>query len=197
MNVALKTCGILGMAILYSVTNAQTTSGVPFPSEAFGTKAVFELEVSSSSVLKLGPSNITTVSAFVTIITKGLLGYSQGLEVRFFTKPLSEVLVTDSINDRANKFTASDHATLILFLGKDKQVEQVNLSYVIPGTTVARTVAWKPEELEKYFSNCTFDGKRLILKSKGSYSDKESERERITLSWNVDLDLPVFSEVKK
>jgi hypothetical protein len=46
--------------------------------------------------------------------------------------------------------------------------------------------------LKKYFSNYRFDGKRLSFKSKGSYSDTESGKEKLRLSWNVDFDLPVF-----
>jgi hypothetical protein len=81
-------------------------------------------------------------------------------------------------------------------LDKDNKVWQANLSYVIPGTTVARTVAWKPEELKKYFSNYQFDGKSLILKSKGSYSEQESGKEKMRLSWDVDFNLSVFHPVK-
>jgi hypothetical protein len=54
----------------------------------------------------------------------------------------------------------------------------------------------RPEELKKYFSNYHFDGKRLMLKSKGSYSEQESGKEKMRLSWNVDLNLPVFHPVK-
>jgi len=86
---------------------------------------------------------------------------------------------------------------LVLFIGKDKKIWQANLSYVVPGTTVARTVAWKPDELKKYFFDYSFDGKRLVLKSKGGYSDSESSREKLRLSWDVDLDLPVVREVKR
>jgi hypothetical protein len=59
-----------------------------------------------------------------------------------------------------------------------------------------RTVAWKPEEVKKYFSNYQFDGKRLILKSKGSFSEQQSGKEKMRLSWNVDFNLPVFHPVK-
>ena len=70
----------------------------------------------------------------------------------------------------------------------------MNLSYVIPGTTVARTVAWKTDELQQ-FSNYKFDGKRLLLKSKGIYNEAGSE-ERLKLSWDVDINLPVFERTK-
>ena len=83
----------------------------------------------------------------------------------------------------------------VLYLDKQSKVGQVNLGYVVPGTTVARTVAWKPDDLAR-FSTYKFDGERLLLKSRGTYSEDEPE-ERLTLSWNVDFDLPVFERPKK
>jgi len=100
------------------------------------------------------------------------------------------------LKNGARELKKSDYAALVLFLDKDNKVWQANLSYVIPGTTVARTVAWKPEELKKYFSDYQFDGKRLTLKSTGSYSETESGKEKLRLSWNVDFNLPVFGSVK-
>ena len=79
----------------------------------------------------------------------------------------------------------------MLFLDKGNKVEQVNLSYVIPGTTVARTVAWTPAELAKEFSNYQFAGKRLRLKSKGTFNESNDKRESLKLSRDVDINLPV------
>src|SRR5262245_56140359 len=94
----------------------------------------------------------------------------------------------------ARELRKSTHATLLLYLSKDRKVSQVNLSYVIPGTTVARTVAWRPEELAQ-FSHYRFDGRRLVLRSEGLYKDPGPE-ERLTIRWDVDLDLPVFDPPK-
>jgi len=58
-------------------------------------------------------------------------------------------------------------------------------------------VAWKPDELKKYFSDYQFDGKRLQLKSKGTYSEIDSEQKTMSLAWDVDIDLPVFDRRKK
>jgi len=92
--------------------------------------------------------------------------------------------------------TKRDYAAFVLFLDKANKLWQANLSYVIPGITVARTVAWKPDELKKCFSSYQFDGKRLTLKSKGSYSDMESGKENLRLAWNVDFNLPVFHSTR-
>jgi hypothetical protein len=148
--------------------------------------------VDDSTVLRVGASKIVTQSALVTLVHGLIPGNSDGLEIQFFTKPITEAGIADVLKNGAKELKKSDYAALVLFLDKDNRVWQANLSYVIPGTTVARTVAWKPEELKKFFSDYKFDGKRLSLKSNGSYSDTESRKEKLRLSWNVDFDLPVF-----
>ena len=195
MNVTSKKWGVLVVAACWVMTAARADSDVPFRSRDFQTKAVFELVVSNSSVLRPGASRIVTESAFVTLAHGLIPGNSDGLEIQFFIKPLTEAGKADILKNTAKELKKSDYAALVLFLDKKNKVWQANLSYVIPGTTVVRTVAWKPEELKKYFSDYKFDGKRLVLKSKGSYS--ESGKEEMKLSWNVDLDLPVFGEVKR
>jgi hypothetical protein len=162
----------------------------------FKTRAVFELVVNDSSVLKGGPSRIVTQSAFVARAHRLSPGNSEGLEIQFFTKPITAPAMADILKNGAKELRKSDYAALILFFDKDNKIWQANLSYVIPGTTVARTVAWKPEELKKYFSNYQYDGKRLLLKSNGSYIELESAKEKLRLSWTVDFDLPVFPSVK-
>ena len=184
----------VALAALCCVVNAPGAySDALVRPQDFRTKAVFELEVSGSKVLKSGASKIVTESAFVTL-THTLLGNSDGLEIQFFTKPITEAARTDILENGARELKRSDFAALVLFLDKNRQVWQVNLSYVVPGTTVGRTVAWKPEDLRQ-FSSYKFDGKRLLLKSKGLYS--ESGEERMKLSWEMDLDLPVFEPIKK
>jgi hypothetical protein len=123
-------------------------------------------------------------------------GNSEGLEIQFFTKPITEAAIADILKNRAKELKKRDYAAFVLFLDKANKLWQANLSYVIPGITVARTVAWKPDELKKYFSSYQFDGKRLTLKSKGSYSDMESGKENLRLAWNVDFNLPVFHSTR-
>jgi hypothetical protein len=197
MNVSLKTWPyLLGISICFIASDVRSQSGAHFSSQDFKTKSVFELVVNDSGVLKAGASKIVTQSAFITLVHGLIPGNSEGLEIQFFTKPITEATMADIFKNGAKELKKSDYAALVLFLDKDKKIWQANLSYVIPGTTVARTVAWKPEELKKYFSNYKFDGKRLILKSNGSYSEAESGKEKMRLSWNVDFNLPVFQSVK-
>src|SRR5206468_12093620 len=124
-------------------------------------------------------------------------GNSDGLEIMFFTKPVTESALPDIMTNDAKELRRSSHAALVLYLDKDHKVSQANLSYVVPGTTVARTVAWKPDELKRYFSNLHFEGGRVRLKSTGNFSESEAGQEVMKLSWNVDLDLPVKREVNR
>ena len=187
---------LLAVAVCFAATHVGAQSSAPFSSQDFKTKSVFELVVSDSSALKAGASRIVTQSAFVTLVHGLIPGNSEGLEVQFFTKPITEAAMADILKNGASELKKSNYAALVLFLDKDNKIWQANLSYVIPGTTVARTVAWRPEELKKYFSNYRFDGKRLVLKSDGSYSDTESGKEKLRISWSVDFDLPVSHSPK-
>jgi hypothetical protein len=197
MNVRLKErlrLPVIVICLIGSYGGAQSDSHPR--AQDFKTKGVFELVVNDSSVLRRGPSRIVTQSAFVTRAHGLIPGNSEGLEIQFFTKPITETAAADLLRSGAQELKKSDYAALVLFLDKNSKIWQANLSYVIPGTTVARTVAWKPEELKKYFSNYQYDGQRLLLKSNGNYSETESGKEKIWLSWNVDLNLPVFPSVK-
>ena len=182
---------VVALVISLIASDAAAQSGGKFNAQDFKTRSVFELMVDDSTVLRIGASRIVTQSAWVTLVHGLIPGNSDGLEIQFFTKPITYADIA-LLKDGAKELKKSDYAALVLFLDKDNRVWQANLSYVIPGTTVARTVAWKPEELKKFFSDYRFDGKRLSLKSKGSYSDTESAKEKLRLSWNLDFDLPVF-----
>ena len=187
---------LLSLAICFIASQVGAQSGARFNARDFNTRSVFELVVNDSSVLKAGASKIVTQSAFVTLAHGLIPGNSEGLEIQFFTKPITEAAIADILKNRAKELKKSDYAAFVLFLDKANKLWQANLSYVIPGITVARTVAWKPDELKKYFSNYQFDGKRLTLKSKGSYSDMESAKENLRLAWNVDFNLPVFHSIQ-
>ena len=186
----------VGIGIWLIASHVWAQSDVRLSPQDFKTKAEFELVVNDSSVLKAGASRIVTQSAVVTLAHGLIPGNSEGLEIQFFIKPITEAAVTDILKNGAKELKRTDYAALVLFLGKDNRVWQANLSYVVPGTTVARTVAWKPEELKKYFSTYQFNGKRFVLKSNGSYSETESGKEKMRLSWNVDFNLPVFNSFK-
>ena len=171
--------------------------GVCYETE-FQTKALFNLDVQKSKVLKLGKSRLETESAFVTYTNEFFGGATNALKVQFFTQPIKEEARAKLLRGDNQEISRGGYATLVLFLEDDEnQIWQANLTYVVPGTTVARTVAASPEELTKYFSDFHFDHNRLQLKSKGSYTAPDSKEETLILSWNADLDLPVFDRIKK
>jgi hypothetical protein len=175
---------------------ASASAEVVFRPQDFQTPATFELTVTRSTVLKPGASRIVTMSAFATL-THGLMpGNSDGLEILFFTQPITDAARVDILERGARELRSRDHAALVLFLDKDKRVWQVNASYVTRGKTVGRTVAWTPDDL-KQFAHYRFDGTRLTLKSQGRYVDANSGDEQLSLSWEVDVNLPVFHRARK
>ena len=140
---------VVALVISLIVSHATAQSGGKFNAQDFKTRSVFELMVDDSTVLRVGASKIVTQSALVTLVHGLIPGNSDGLEIQFFTKPITEAGIADVLKNGA-------------------------------------------KELKKFFSDYKFDGKRLSLKSNGTYSDTESGKEKLRLSWNVDFDLPVF-----
>ena len=176
---------------LYAASNA------PFTLQDFQTRAAFELTVHDSKPLPSGSSKLATQSAFVALAHGLVPGNSDGIEIQFFPTAITEKVKADILENDAKESKKTSYAAIVLFRGKDNKIWQANLSYVVPGTTVARTVAWKSEELQRYFSGYRFDGKRLALKSKEGNSESEKGVEKLRLSWDVDLNLPVVREVKR
>ena len=183
--------------LLVVLSPLHASSYGPFTVQDFQTRAAFELIVTDSKPLKPGTSKIVTQSAYVTLAHGLVPGNSDGLEILFFPQAITEKVKADILENDAKDLKKGSYAALVLYMGNDNKIRQANLSYVVAGTTVARTVAWKAEELQKYFSDHRFDGKRQVLKSKGSYAESERDREQLRLSWDVDFNLPVIREVKR
>src|SRR5262245_2563980 len=163
----------------------------------FQTKAFFNLAVQKSKVLKLGQSGLEIKSAFATYTNEFFAGVTNALKVQFFTQPIMEEARAKLLRGDNQEISMGGYATIVLFLDDQNQMWQANLTYAIPGTTVARTVASSCDELTKYFFHYHFDHNRLQLKSKGSYTAPDLKEETLTLSWDMDLDLPVFDRIKK
>jgi len=183
--------------LLVFLSPLHASSYGPFTLQDFQARAAFELIVTDSKPLKPGTSKIVTQSAYVTLAHGLVPGNSDGLEILFFPQRITEKVKADILENDAKELKKNSYAALVLYIGNDNKIRQANLSYVVAGTTVARTVAWKAEELQKYFSDYRFDGKRQVLKSKGSYAESERDREQLRLSWDVDFNLPVIREIKR
>jgi hypothetical protein len=163
----------------------------------FQTRAGFELVVERSKYLRTGASKIAARSAFVSLVHGLIPGNADGLEVLFFESPVTESDLPDLMKNDAREKRKGSYAAMVLYLDNQNRVSQVNLSYVVPGTTVARTVAGTPDELKRYFSRASFEGGRLAVKSSGTHSEADPTQDVFKLSWNVDLDLPVKRDVRR
>jgi hypothetical protein len=83
----------------------------------------------------------------------------------------------------------------VIFIDKDERIWQVNLTVVIPGQTVVRTVAWKLADLQRFTAGYAYDGKRLKLTARGQFADPSSEPKPFRLGWDVDLEAPVVNRL--
>ena len=173
---------------------AVSSSGAPvkFDPRHFQARGLFELVIKDAKPLTPGASRIRSQSAFASRVHGLIPGNADGIEVVFVTKPITEASMPDILQHDARQLRTGDHAALVLFLDRADHVAQVNLSYVVPGTTVARTVAWKPDDLRKHFSRVNLRGGRFLLTSKGTYAETEAGHDALTLSWDVDVISPSF-----
>ncbi len=193
-----RVLGIIAVLFCYAFATDVYSEPNQSSSQEFQTKALFNLTVQKSKVLKLGKSRLETKSAFVTYTNEFFAGRTNALKVQFFTQPIGEEARAKLLRGDNHKISRGGYGALVLFLDERTQIWQGNVTYVIPGTTVVRTVASSHEELTKYFSDCHFDQNRLRLRSKGSYNiAPDSKEEILTLSWDTDLDIPVFDQIKK
>jgi hypothetical protein len=181
--------------LAWSMSGGRPTPDVRTPDP--GVKAVFELDNHQPDYIRPGRSRIVALSACAFHRHNLFPGTTEGLEIFFFTRPITAADSIDILEHDAKGLKKNDFAAFVLFLDKDEKIGQVNLSFVAPGTTVARTVAWKPQDLAKSFSDYQFDGKRLRLKSKAAFSEVNAKQQALALSWDVDVDLPVVERAGK
>ena len=153
--------------------------------------ATFELEVKRSDAMSVGKTKLICVSVFATAMHRQGRAKFTGIDVFFAPK------TTDSrIPQSAKEIRQGDYANLNLLTDTTGRVTQVNMTVVAPGKTVARTIAWKADDLRKYFSDVNLTSKKIVLKSKGIYNDAESESEQTRLQWDVDIDIPITNDVE-
>jgi len=194
----MRVLGIIVILFFSAFSTAIYSESTPSTVQQFQRRALFQLDVQKSTVLKLGKSSLQTKSAFVTYTNEFFAGKTNALKVQFFTQPIGEESRAKLLRNDNRDISRSGYAALVLFVDERNQIWQANLTYVIPGTTVVRTVASNREELTKYFPDYHFDQNRLRLKSKGSYNTApDSKEEILTLSWDTDLDIPVYDQTRK
>jgi len=109
-------------------------------SQQFQTRALFHLDVQKSKVLNFGKSRLETKSALVTYTNKFFAGKTNALKIQFFTQPIGEEDRAKLLRNDNHEISRGGYAALVLFVDERNQIWQANLTYVIPGTTVVRTV---------------------------------------------------------
>jgi hypothetical protein len=161
-------------------------------------ESLIRIVVQKSPVLKLGAGRLEIRSAFVTYTNEFFGGRTNALKIQFFTQRIGAETQAKLLKRDDRDIGKNGYAGLVLFLDAQDRVRQANLTYVIPGTTVVRTVASSPEELTRYISDYHFDRSRLRLKSRGTYKTAFDEKDEVlTLSWDTDIDLRVFDQIKR
>ncbi len=188
---------LLALSLLLASSLGFAAGAVKFNPKDYETNASFGLADKKSTLLKSGTSAIKSKTAYVSLAHGLLPGNYDGFEIVFLTKPITQASLSDALNNDAKELRKSDYAALVLFVDKEKKVLQANLSYVVPGTTVVRTIAGTRDELKRSFSDVTYKDGRLVLKSKGSFVENEAGQEKLRLSWDIDLNLPVVREVQR
>jgi hypothetical protein len=127
----------------------------------------FDLDVRKSGVLRLGKSHIDPGDAAAR-----------------------QRLVKNDEDHR--ELSRGGSATFVLFLDTQNRIRQANLTYVIPGTTVVRSVATTTDEIAKWFGDYHYGDGRLRLRSKGTYvTGAESPDEILSLAWDISVDAAV------
>jgi hypothetical protein len=146
---------------------------------------------SAGDVFTLDKRTLETVDSFAVLTDEFFGGKTLALKILYTPKAITPAVRKDLLENSGLALTAaSDHVYLVLFLDKQNQVWQANLTVVLPGQTGAYTVAADPEELKKVLADYSFDGNRLRLKSQGSFRS-EDFGEVHTVTWKVASDLPV------
>jgi len=163
----------------------------------FQTTASFSLNVQKSNVLGLGKSALATKSAFATYTNEFFGGRTNALKIQFFTQPIGDDARARLLKNDDREISKGGTAVFVLFLDRGNHITQANLTYVIPGTTVVRTVASTRAEVAKYFADYHFESNRLRLKSKGIYNTAPKADEVLALSWDANLNIPVFDQIAK
>ena len=179
------------IAVLGIVLVHPSTAAAQKPTVSTGR---FDLSVDRSTVLRAGKSHVETKSAFAVYNAKFFAGRISGLEVHLYASPIDararERLLANPRDDQ--QLLAGGAAYFIFLLDRESRITQANLTIVVPGTTVARTVAYTTADIAKWFSDYHYVSGRLHLNSKGAYaSTADSKDEKLSMAWDVTLDLPV------
>jgi len=150
---------------------------------------------SAGSTFSMNDTTLVTNDSLVVLTDEFFAGRMQALKILFTRERLTDEERRESVRTNAPALRNRDLVFLVLFLDKANGISQANLTVVVPGQTVTRTVAWRPDDLKDFSSQYAYDGTRLRLRHKGRFQDPSSERTPFRLTWDVDIDAPVVEHL--
>jgi hypothetical protein len=150
----------------------------------------------ADSVFSLDDKTLVTRSAVAIFTDEFFGGRTNALKIIFTPDRLTQPQQVESARDDGRALMKKDHAVVVLFLDKQNRISQVNITVIIPGQTVVRTVAWKPDDVRSFSAGYSYDGKRLRLAHKGSLTEATPGMAPIKLGWNINVDAPVVERLK-
>ena len=184
------------VVIMLGSIGAALADPTPIDPSTFSTSAKFSVDKSA----------MTLSSAVATIEPRlGAPGYSW-LRITFYGFPLTADDVagvtsgnTESIEKKwsAKASNPADynrsHAVIQLSVDAAHKVWQVDMS--VPGHTC--TIAPFEPDVKGFLQTYQFDGKKLTLKSKGSYTCdmKFMGMPNQNFGWDIDVNIPVFEKI--
>ena len=175
-------------AIIFPVFILMHAGNKPGSTATHGS-AVFSLEIVQSEVMNPGKDLLSCVCAVAVPMRRSGLIKFHGIDI-FFGGKSKDGLVPRT----AEEIQHGDYANMNLLTDSSNRVTQVNMTVVRPGRTVARTIAWKSGDIKKYFSRVTVTADRVVLKSTGRYEDPLTDKERVILRWEVNIDIPIVNK---
>jgi hypothetical protein len=131
------------------------------------------LEAQASSTVSMNDTTVSANTPTVVLTDKLFGGRSLALRV-------------DLVSDRPER-----RAILVLFIDKAGAIWQVNLTFVVPGQTVIRTIVWKPDDLRRFAAGYVYDARRLRLRTSGGLSEASPP---LRMHWELDIDEPVVDQ---
>lgn len=159
----------------------------------------FDLDVEKSKVLTVGKSHIDAAGAFVSYTDEFFGGRTNALAIQMYAAPIDAAARARLVKNRSDdrELGRSGAVYLVLFVDRQDRITQVNLTYIVPGTTVVRTVAYLQADIAKWFSDYRYADGQLHLRSKGTYSTLgQPTDEQLSIAWDVDVDEPVVNRVR-
>ena len=162
----------------------------------FAVVCLCHVESSADSAFSLDEKTVVTKSAVVVLTDEFFAGRTNALKILFTPERLTEPQRLEAVRDDGRALMKKDYAVVVLFIDKENRITQVNITVVVPGQTVVRTVAYKQEELRPFVAGYSYDGARLKLKNKGTFTEATPGQAPIKLGWDIDVNAPVAEKLR-